>query len=396
MVTQTKVDAIQVQLRQNGIDALILCLSHNILAFLGYWTGGHAAKAVIPAEGKPALIIPASELCNAEGNDPSVVRILTYDFEHPTSTKSHMDFFFEIVRDVIPNAEQFTGTIGIEESFEDGSSANFCGEFKYPSLPTFNAIRAFFAKANVKDATGLITEMKFVKAPEELPRIRTAIDLVCAGLKVVRQRVRPGMTEAEVGAILESEVMINGTGKGGVRFSRCFASVYTGARSAEQNAYWAATSGRVVREGDVIILEIGSVSDGYWCDLTRCICVGKPDETLTKRYDAVKRARQAGLASIREGALFSDVPKACFASYESEGYGPQDYRHAVGHGSGYNYHEGPGLHVANQKPMKRGTVLCLEPGLYFPGQYGLRIEDMVVVTETGYELLSHCGRELTT
>ena len=104
--------------------------------------------------------------------------------------------------------------------------------------------------------------------------------------------------------------------------------------------------------------------------------------------------RQEGLKQIRDGVLMSAVPKACFAYYESEGYGPGFYRHAVGHGTGYNYHEGPGLHPANDMPMKQGMVLCLEPGLYFEGQYGLRLEDMLVVTQDGYELLSHCDREL--
>ena len=213
MITQKKIDAVQTELKKNGIDYLILCLSHNILAFLGYWTGGHAAKAVIPADGKPALIIPSSERCNAESVDPAVVDVMTYDFESPFSTKSHMDYFSELVRDVIPDPERFGGVIGIEESFEDGSSANFFGEFKYPSLPTFGAMRALFSNAKVTDATGLITTMKFVKAPEEIVQIKKTIDLVCAGLEEVRSRIRPGMAETEVAAILENSVMINGTGR---------------------------------------------------------------------------------------------------------------------------------------------------------------------------------------
>lgn len=393
MVSQQKIDRIQRQMKEEGIDLLFLRLSHHVLAFLGYWSGNHAAAALVPAGGKPVLLVPETERENAAYYiDPSVIEARDYALESTEVLRGPMDGMADRLPAIIRELGAADGVIGLEESVEEGSSANFFGEFKYPAKPTFDRLRALLPQATTVDATAFITRAKWVKSPEEIDAIERAASVVCAGLNAVKRVIRAGMTETEISAFLEREVLINGTGRNGLCYSRCFSSVYSGPRSAEQWVHWAASSGRTVDLHDVVIMEVGSVSDGYWCDLTRLACAGQPSDKALQVLELVCEAQRRGIERIQPGLPIREIDIACHQYLTTHGYGPEYYKHGCGHGVGYNYHEGPPVHQACDVPLEEGMVLCVEPGVYIKGEFGIRMEDMVAVTRDGCRLLSHSPR----
>ncbi|MBN1671963.1 MAG: aminopeptidase P family protein [Kiritimatiellae bacterium] len=389
-ITRQKIDRIQAAMRAEGVDVLFSRLSVNVLALTGYWSGNHAVAAVFPAQGKPVLLVAETEQEMAEAEaDRDMLDIETYAFESLTELRGITDSMTATALPAILNRMGVAdGTIGVEQSFEDGCLARLMGDFKYPSEPTWAALRQAFPKAQLKDATALIGALRQVKTPEEVNAIRKAVKIACKGFAAARAAVKPGMTEAELSAILEAEILAQGTGRNGARYARGFSSIYSGPRSAVQNVHWACSTGRAIQSNEIVIMELGAVADGYWCDLTRHTCAGEPPEKANEIMKIVQDAQQAGMAVARPGTPVGEIDKVCHDYLAAQGYGPEFYVHPCGHGTGFNYHEGPPVHAACDLPLAEGMVLCVEPGVYVQGQFGIRAEDMFVITRNGAERLS--------
>jgi Xaa-Pro aminopeptidase len=388
-------DRTQKALAAGGIDVLFSRLSVNVLALTGYWSGNHAVAALIPAEGRPVLLVAESELDNASKEaDTDAFDIESYAFESLTELRGITD---SMLARALPAAFRRMGvddgTIGIEKSFEDGSLARLMGDFKYPSEPTWAALQEAFPSAVLKDASGVINTLRMVKTPEEIQAIRRIVDIACEGFAAARAAVKAGMTEAELGALLEGTIQAKGTGRNGVRCARGFASVYSGPRSADQHVHWACSSARKIKDGELVIMELGAVADGYWCDLTRLACAGDPPVKSLEILKIVKDAQQCGIAAAKAGSPVGRIDRACHDRLTELGYGPEFYAHPCGHGTGFNYHEGPPVHEACNLPLEEGMVLCVEPGVYINGEFGIRTEDMIVITRNGAELLSDYPHE---
>jgi Xaa-Pro aminopeptidase len=248
-------------------------------------------------------------------------------------------------------------------------------------------LRKTFPKATLKDATGLISKLRWVKTPEEVAAVRQTVRIASMVFTAAQAAVKPGMTEAELTAILESEIISQGTGRNGATYSRGFASIYSGPRSAIQNAHWACSSGRVIEQNDIIIMELGVVTDGYWCDLTRHACAGIPPRKAQEIYKIALEAQRRGITVAKPGVPIGEIDKTCHAYIAEVGYGDQ-FPHASGHGVGFNYHEGPPNHQAFREPLEEGMLLCVEPGIYLPGEFGIRSEDIILITTDGAEIIS--------
>lgn len=389
-LTQQKIGRIQDALRAEGIDVLFCRLSVNVLALTGYWPGNHAVAAIIPAKGRPILLVAETEYDNAVAEaDREMLDIESYAFESLTELRGITDSMTATALPTIFGKLGVTaGTIGIERSFEDGCLARLMGDFKYPSEPTWTSLGKAFPKALLKDATPLVAALRRVKTPTEVAAIRKCVDIACKGFAAARAAVKAGMTEAELSAVLEGAILAGGTGVNETRYSRGFSSIYSGPRSASQYVHWACSTGRRIQPSEVVIMELGAVADGYWCDLTRHTCVGAPPAKAREILRIVKDAQQCGLAVAKPGNPIGGIDKACHDYLVRQGYGPEFYLHPCGHGTGFNYHEGPPIHAACDLPIEEGMVLCVEPGVYLPGEFGIRAEDMFVIGKNGAELLS--------
>jgi Xaa-Pro aminopeptidase len=394
-VPPEKVQRIQAAMAEEGFDVLFSRLSVNVVFFTGHWSGNHGVAAIVPASGRPVLLVAQTEYDDAvAGLDRSTIDIETYELESKTILRGIPDAMTaQALPAILKRMGATDGAIGIEQSFEEGALARLMGDFKYPSEPTWSALRQAFPKARLKDATGLISRLRWVKTPEEVEAVRKTIRIASLGFAAATERVWPGMTEAELTAVIDGEILAQGTGRNEARFSRGFPAVYSGPRSAVQNTHWACSSGRAIQQDEIVIMELGAVTDGYWCDLTRHACAGTPSGKARGAYAAALEAQQAGIAVARPGVPIGEIDRACHAHLARAGYG-ELCPHTSGHGVGFNYHEGPPIHQAFDAPLEEGMLLCVEPGIYVPGEFGVRPEDIILITKDGAEVISDIPHKL--
>jgi Xaa-Pro aminopeptidase len=236
---------------------------------------------------------------------------------------------------------------------------------------------------------GVVERPRMVKDEYELQAIRLAAsrltDIAAQGIEAVRA----GVTEREVAAALESAMRRAG-------FERiAFDTIVASGPHAALPHYRAGD--RRLERGDLVVLDFGGVMDGYCCDLTRTVAVGPPAPDATTIYEAVRDAQAAAIAAVRPGIPASDVDAAARAVLERRGLG-HAFGHGTGHGLGLEVHEDP--RVGRPRPempaavLQPGMVFTIEPGAYVPGFGGVRIEDDVVVTEHGCEVLTAVPRDL--
>ncbi len=198
----------------------------------------------------------------------------------------------------------------------------------------------------------------------------------------------PGRTEAEVAAQVEAAIMSRGIGYKGARQVRAWAQLMTGPESALAYTPHPATSARRIEQGDAGLLELATVVDGYWSDLTRTLVAGRPDARQHEIYDAVLAASKAAIRGARPGMTGAEVDALARQEIRLRGFGTA-FLHHTGHGLGFRYHEPhPFLHPANAEPIEEGMVSSVEPGIYVAGYGGFRLEENVCFTEDGVEVLS--------
>jgi Xaa-Pro aminopeptidase len=152
-------------------------------------------------------------------------------------------------------------------------------------------------------------------------------------------------------------------------------------------------SGREIEEGDMVVLDFGGLKDGYGSDITRTVHVGEPTEEERKVFDIVRRAQQAGFEAVRPGVACQEVDRAARKVIADAGYG-ESFIHRVGHGIGLTTHEPPYMVEGETRPIEPGMCFSIEPGIYLPNRFGVRIEDIVVATEDGGRRLNNTSHEM--
>ena len=237
----------------------------------------------------------------------------------------------------------------------------------------------------------IVEQARMVKDAAEIAILREAAARLGQVLPPVLAAVRPGVSERSVAAVIESSMREAGYER--IAFDTIVAS---GPHSAMPH-YRAGT--RSLAAGDLVVLDFGGVLDGYCCDLTRTVSIGPPSREVRRVYDAVRDAHAAAVAAVRPGIDASAVDAAARDVLRDRGLG-EAFGHGTGHGLGLDVHEEPriGRPRADLPPvtLAPGMVFTIEPGAYLPGFGGVRIEDDVLVTESGVELLTSLPRELMT
>ncbi|HUS18340.1 MAG TPA: Xaa-Pro peptidase family protein [Terriglobales bacterium] len=241
----------------------------------------------------------------------------------------------------------------------------------------------------------MVERLRMVKEPREIAQIHAAVNLASSVFATVLQSIKPGVPESRVAA--ELEYLCRRLGAEGMSFATL---VSAGARSAMPHGV--ASTAPIPAKG-FVILDFGVILGGYCSDMTRTVHVGAIDQKSKKMYEAVKRAQQAGLDAVGPGVKPSEVDRAARKVLESAGLGKY-FTHSTGHGVGLEIHEPPGLRKAAKRkagqkrpaeaPLEAGMVITVEPGAYIPGMGGVRIEDMVVVTEKGRQILTPTSKDL--
>jgi Xaa-Pro aminopeptidase len=243
----------------------------------------------------------------------------------------------------------------------------------------------FKGKKRLKNAGPLVETMRMVKDGDETTAIREAVKLGSSVFNSALKVLRPGVREAAVAGELEYAAR-----KAGAEAMSFPTIVAAGKRSALPHAR--ASSFAIPRSGPVV-LDFGVILAGYCSDMTRTICVGSVSTKLRRMYQAVLEAQLAGIDAVRAGVTAGEVDRAARTVLNKAGFG-RYFTHSTGHGVGLEIHETPRVAAGERQLLQPGMVITIEPGAYIPGEGGVRIEDMVLVTKTGCEVLTPTKKEL--
>ncbi|TXS63554.1 M24 family metallopeptidase [Streptomyces sp. me109] len=226
--------------------------------------------------------------------------------------------------------------------------------------------------------------LRAVKDVAELERLAAAGEAADATYEEIRKVPFGGRRESDVAADIAD--LLRQFGHSQVDFT-IVASGSNGANPHHE------ASGRVIERGDMVVLDFGGLKHGYGSDTSRTVHVGEPDAEEREVHDVVRAAQEAGVAAVRPGAACQDVDRAARAVVAEAGYGDR-FIHRTGHGIGVTTHEPPYMIEGEEQPLVPGMCFSVEPGIYLPGRFGVRIEDIVTVTEEGGWRLNTTSREM--
>lgn len=232
--------------------------------------------------------------------------------------------------------------------------------------------------------TEALPMLRAIKEPGELARLTGAAAAVDACLEEIVHERFSGRREKEIGAHLAA--LLRKHGHSQVEFT----VVGSGPNGANPHHE---LSNRTIEPGDMVVLDFGGMRDGYASDITRTIHVGEPSDEEREVYELVRRAQQAGVDAVRPGVPCQEVDRAARAVIADGGYGAY-FIHRTGHGIGLTAHEPPYMIEGERRPLEPGMCFSVEPGVYLPGRFGVRIEDIVTVTEDGCRRLNRSGHEM--
>ena len=259
-------------------------------------------------------------------------------------------------------------------------------EPRYLRLLEFQHIRAGAPEAEYPDASDALSSLRLRKDEAEVAAMRHAVKVAQDALEATIPSIKVGATEKEIAGELSVQLLRHGSASE-APFSPI---VSAGPNSANPHA---SPSDRKLQSGDLLVVDWGARIDGYISDLTRTFAIGDVEPELRKIAEVVLAANAAGRAAGRPGVPCANVDKAARHVIEQAGYG-QYFTHRTGHGIGMEDHEDPYMRGDNMQMLYPGMAYTVEPGIYLPGRGGVRIEDNVVVTKEGVEVLSDMPREL--
>lgn len=240
-------------------------------------------------------------------------------------------------------------------------------------------------KAEFVPATNLLTDLRAVKDEQELAAMREAQRVTDAAFTAILNDLKPGAKECEIAAKLTYLMACMGAERNS--FDPIVASGPNGSMPH------AVPTQREIQKGEFVTMDFGCVVDGYCSDMTRTVAVGQPNDEMVLVYHTVLDAQKAGIAKAKAGVIGKDVHNAAAAVIAAAGYG-EYFGHGFGHSLGVEIHENPGFNSRCDKPIPAGATISCEPGIYLPGKFGVRIEDVVMLTEGGCIDLTHSPKDL--
>jgi Xaa-Pro aminopeptidase len=368
-----KLERVRALMEEEQLDALVVRAPDNVLYLTNFWGMKGFDAAVFPREGDPTLItIEASAQDAADTAWTGDVRLVAgYDAQDARPPVART---LEAVR----GAAQAYYRVGLELSLGTQASDRMVGE---PTTYTRAWFDAFPAAA---DATPLLARARAVKTGQEVERMRLANEIAAAAMEHVARELEPGMKESEAAALWEGFVHGEGTGwKGQVELALGFSLVWSGSGIRT----FTATGHRPVQETEPTLFEIWVCADGYWCDHTKNVCPGELDRRYDELLDALLEVYGRALDHCRPGASLAQLDRLIREGIAEAGY-PGQPSHPIAHGVGARAHEPPYAHQAGAGTIEEGMVLAIEPGAYWDGGGGLRVEDNFLISADGPEKLS--------
>lgn len=342
------IEQLKDKLQKEDMDGIILIPGTNLFYYTGVKIKQSERLTLFIIENSGRIIVLTPDVEKDKFENLNIDYLFSYkDEEGPTSSLAE-----------IKNLLFLWHTAGIEY--------NSCRvkEYKWMSEICNNLI----------DADSLLESILVTKSSEEINKIKKAVKILEDSFSATLPYIKPGIQEIEVAALLEYEMKKRGST--GTSFETIVASGYRGAsphgRAGE----------KVIQDGELIIMDFGSIVEGYVGDISRTISVGKVSEEQKNVYSIVKEAQEYAIKQVRPGMTAHEIDEAARSVIAKYGY--NDYfTHRTGHGIGLNAHEMPYIMQQNNMVLQPGMTFTIEPGIYLPEKFGVRIEDNILVTEEG-------------
>ncbi|HEY5731988.1 MAG TPA: Xaa-Pro peptidase family protein [Anaerolineales bacterium] len=364
-MTQSRLDKLNASLRTSDLDAVILnpgpTLTH--LTGLRFHLMERPVVLLFARDQEPAIVLPELEL--------QKVASLPYElqvFSYPENPSEWGDAF--------RSAAQALGLDGKRIGVEP----------RQLRLLEFHYVKNAAPESDYPDASDVLSSLRLKKDQAEVEAMRKAVRIAQAALEATIPSIKIGMTEKDLSSELVTQLLKHGS-EPEMPFSPI---VSGGPNSANPHA---SPTERKLQAGDLLVIDWGATHDGYISDLTRTFAVGEVDEEYQKIHKIVQESNAAGRAAAKPGARCADVDIAARDVIEKSGYGKY-FTHRTGHGIGMEGHEEPYMRGDNLQLLEPGMAFTVEPGIYLPGRNGVRVEDNVVITETGVDVLSDMPREI--
>jgi len=355
-------DKLTALMREKGVKALVLSPSMNQLYTTGFDTfpGERLLVSVLDEGGEIIFIVP--KMYEQEVKEKAIFdRIISWDDSQDPGK----------ILEVLCSEKGYAGsTVAVEDTMW---------------FIAFDKIYQAFGNARFVKASSIVGELRIHKTADEAEKMRKSSELADKALSKTIPLIRAGMKETEVRDILEAELKVQGLS--GPSFETIIGS---GPNSALPHY----TAGdRVLQQGDSIVIDFGGLYQGYCSDMTRTIMLGKATEEYREVYETVKEAQKKAVEAVKPGMKASDIDAAARSYITEKGYGAY-FIHRTGHGIGMEVHEEPYISDISKSVLEPGMIFSIEPGVYLPGKFGVRIEDLVIVTSTGVEVLNKYTKEL--
>ena len=347
---------IQEKLIEKGLDAILVTDEKNQRYAAGFpFTDG----SVLVSREKAWLFTDSRYIEAAENAADDCVKVQMFD----KNVSQH-----ELIRRALKEA-------GVEKLGAEESKLNYAGWSEFEKELSLSML----------PAQSIFSELRAVKTAQEIESMIKAQRISEAALEEVLHIIKPGMTEKEVAAELVYRMLRHGSE--GNSFDPI---VVTGSKTSLPHGV---PGDKVIQAGDFITMDFGSLKDGYCSDMTRTVAVGHASEEMKNVYDTVLKAQLAGIAAAKAGVTGAEIDGAARKVIEDAGYG-EYFGHGFGHSLGLDIHESPNANPRGLTPMPAGAVISAEPGIYLPGHFGVRIEDVVVIREGGCENITKAPKEL--
>ncbi|HKT46291.1 MAG TPA: Xaa-Pro peptidase family protein [Candidatus Acidoferrales bacterium] len=378
-VDEAKLGRVRALMNDEDLDALVVRAPDNVLYLSNYWCMKGYDIVVFPREGEATLIALEPQLADAQRTSwTKDIRLFKgYDERDARSAPFRsLDIAIEVLK-----KRGLTRKIAIELNMGTQSADRMVAEPSTPTQHFFDSFRKIAGE--VVDATPLLNQARAIKTPQEIERMKLANELAALAMDHTRENTHPGMKESEVGALYEGFVHSVGVGyKGKIEMARAFTLVWSGPGIAT----FTATSDRPIQKHEPTLLEIWVCVDGYWSDLTKNLCPGDLSPQYERLLEMLLKVFDDAVRFAKDGASFPDLDRLIRARIAEGGY-PGQPSHPICHGVGARAHEYPYAHQAGAGTMRSGMVLAIEPGVYWPGGGGLRLEDNFLIQANGNEKL---------
>jgi Xaa-Pro aminopeptidase len=375
---KTKIEKIKNLMQDNAVDAVIISDRYNMNYLSGYM--GDTGMLLFTPEDQ--YVLTDSRYTEVAGRQAKEFRCVDIG----------MDGYSKTINGLITNTENKISTIGFED--ESISYKQYMAFYK-----EFNNIQEGKENKETDEIVELrplgttVNKLRRLKSKAEIEKIAAAEAIGDKAFAHIVEWLKPGMTEQEVA--LELEVTMKKAGATGLSFETIAAS---GENSSMPHAV---PTDRKLRAGDFLTMDFGCLYEGYCSDMTRTVFISgssaenakHPTEKQLEIYNTVLRAQLESMKLIKPGAVCSEVDACARKIIADAGYGDY-FGHGLGHSVGLFIHEEPRFSRKCDTVLEPGMTITVEPGIYLPGEFGVRIEDLVVVTEDGYENLTHSEKEL--